>query len=398
MSSPRDVVIVGAARTPLGAFQGSLAPIVAPRLGATAIAAAVERAGLSPEAIERVEMGCVLQAGLGQNPARQAAIHAGLSESTPAVTINKVCGSGMEAVIAATRAIRLGEIDVAVAGGMESMTNAPYLDKSTRQGARMGNVTMIDGMVHDGLWDAYSDQHMGLCAEKCASEQGFSREAQDAFARVTTERAQAAQREGRFEAEIAAVEVPQKKGAPLLLREDDGPRAARPEKLPNLRPAFKKDGTITAGNASSISDGAAALALMSRARAEKDGRPILATIRSHAVHARAPIDFTLAPIGACEKALAGAGLAARDIDRFEINEAFCVVTMAAIRALGLSHDRVNVKGGAAVLGHPIGASGARILVTLLYEMIEADARLGLASLCIGGGEGLAMVIERERRE
>lgn len=395
MSSPRDVVIAGAARTPLGAFQGSLAPVAAPRLSAVAIKAAIDRAGLSPEAVELIEMGCVLQAGLGQNPARQAALCAGLTESTPAVTVNKVCGSGMEAVIAAARAIHLGEIDVAVAGGMESMTNAPYLDKSTRQGARMGNVALIDGMVHDGLWDVYSDQHMGLCAEKCASEQGFSRADQDAFARITTERAQAAQREGRFDAEIAAVEVPQRKGDPILVREDDGPKAARPEKLPSLRPAFKKGGTITAGNASSISDGAAALVLMSRARAEQEGRPILATIKSHAVHARAPIDFTLAPIGACEKALARAGLTAQDIDLFEINEAFCAVTMAAIKALGLSHDRVNVKGGAAVLGHPIGASGARILVTLLYAMIETSARLGLASLCIGGGEGLCMVIERE---
>lgn len=396
MSSPSDVVIAGAARTPLGAFQGSLAPIAAPHLGAVAIRAAIDRAGLCPEAVDLVEMGCVLQAGLGQNPARQASLGAGLAEATPAVTINKVCGSGMEAVIAAARALELGEIDVAVAGGMESMTNAPYLDRSTRQGARMGNVALLDGMIHDGLWDAYSDQHMGLCAEKCASEQGFSREEQDDFARITTERAQAAQRAGRFDAEIAPVEVPQRKCAPILVREDDGPKLARPEKLPGLKPAFKRDGTITAGNASSISDGAAALVLMRRARAEQDGLPILATIRSHAAHARAPIDFTLAPIDACKKALSRAGLAARDIDLFEINEAFCVVAMAAIRALGLLRDRVNVKGGAAVLGHPIGASGARILVTLLYEMIEAGAHLGLAALCIGGGEGLAMVIERER--
>ncbi|MDR0966045.1 MAG: acetyl-CoA C-acetyltransferase [Myxococcales bacterium] len=392
--SPRDVVIVGAARTPLGAFQGSLAPLPATRLGATAIRAALERGGVRPESVELTIMGCVLQAGLGQAPARQAALGAGLGDSTPAVTLNKVCGSGIEAVIAAARAIQLGELDVAVAGGMESMTNAPYLDTSTRQGARMGNVTLIDAMIHDGLWDPYSNQHMGLCAEKCACEQGFTREAQDAFAKASGERAQAAQRAGKFDAEIVPIEVPQRRGEPIIVREDDGLKAARPDKLPLLRPAFKKDGTITAGNASSISDGAAALVLMSRERAAREGRSILATIRSHAAHAQPPIDFTLAPIGAMHKALDRAGLSIADIDLFEINEAFAVVTMAAMKALEIPAEKVNVKGGATVLGHPIGASGARLLVTLLYALIESNARRGLASLCIGGGEGIAVVIER----
>ncbi len=393
MTSPRDAVIVSAVRTPLGSFQGALSPLTTPQLGSAAIRAAIERAQMSADAIELAAMGCVLQSGLGQNPARQAALGAGLSQSTPAVTLNKVCGSGMEAVIAAARAIQLGEIDVAVAGGMESMSNAPYLDKSTRRGARMGHVSLVDAMIHDGLWDAYSDQHMGLCAEKCASERGFTRQAQDAFARETTERAQAAQREGRFTAEIVPVEVPERKGPPRLVRDDEGPLSARPDKLASLRPAFQKDGTITAGNASSISDGAAALVLMSRERAERDGLPILASVTSHAVHAQAPIDFTLAPIGASQKALQRAHLTTGDIDLFEINEAFCVVTMAAIQALDLDRDKVNVKGGASVLGHPIGASGARILVTLIHAMREKGARRGLASLCIGGGEGIAMIVE-----
>lgn len=394
-TSPRDVVIVGAARTPMGSFQGSLAPVTAPKLGAHAIKAALERSHVRPEDVQQVVMGCVLQAGLGQNAARQATLYAGIPDSVPAHTVNKVCGSGMEAVIEAMRAIQLGEIDVAVAGGMESMTNAPYLDHKTRAGARMGDVTLVDGMVHDGLWDAYSDQHMGLCAEKCAEEQGFSREDQDAFARESTLRAQAAQKSGAFADEIAPLEVPQRKGPAVLVSEDDGPKTAMPDKLPRLKPAFKKDGTITAGNASSISDGAAAVVLMSRERAERENREILATIRSHGVHSRAPIDFTLAPIGACEKALARAGLKAGDIDLFEINEAFCVVTMAAMKALGVGHDRVNVNGGACVLGHPIGASGTRILVTLVYALMKSGKKTGLASLCIGGGEGLAMVVERE---
>ncbi len=390
----REVVIVSGARTPLGSFLGSLSPVAAPRLGAVAIEAAIERAGIARGAVDEVFMGCVLQAGVGQAPARQAALFAGLPEKTPCTTINKVCGSGLKAVIAGAQAIALGDADVVVAGGMESMSNVPYYDRSARQGARMGHVELIDGMIHDGLWDVYGQVHMGSCAEKCAVTQGIPRSAQDEYAKTSTERAQKAQQEGLFQAEIVPVPVAQKKGDPRVVSEDDGPKSARPDKIPTLRPAFQKDGTVTAANASSINDGAAAVVLMSAERAEAERRAILGRIAGYAGAARAPEEFTIAPADAIRKALGALRLGVGDVDLWEINEAFAVVALANNQLLGLDPAKVNVRGGAVCLGHPIGASGCRILVTLLYAMRDLGKRRGVASLCIGGGEALAMVVER----
>jgi acetyl-CoA C-acetyltransferase len=390
----REVVIVGAARTPIGAFLGSLAPLTAPRLGAIAIRAALERAGVAPDAVDEVVMGNVLQAGVGQAPARQAAIHAGIPHATPAWTLNKVCGSGLKAVISGAQAIALGDAEVVVAGGMESMSNVPYYDRSARTGVRMGNVELVDGMIHDGLWDVYDQQHMGLCAEACASSQGISRAAQDEYAIESTRRAIEASRSGAFTAEIVPVELEGKKGEKTLVSEDDGPRNAKPEKIPSLRPVFKKDGTVTAANASSINDGAAALVLMSAERAAKEGRTVLARLGAWGGTARKPAEFTLAPADAIRKVLGKAGLGTRDVDLWEINEAFAVVSVANNRLLELDGKNVNVRGGAVVLGHPIGASGARILVTLLYAMKDLGKKRGLASLCIGGGEAVALLVER----
>ena len=390
----REVVIVGAARTPIGAFVGALAPLSAPRLGAVAIKAALERAGVSAGQVDLVTMGCVLQGGVGQAPARQAALYAGLEEKTPCVTVNKVCGSGMQTLIHGAQAILVGDAEVVVAGGMESMSNAPFASHEMRQGSRMGHVQLKDLMIHDGLWDPYNDVHMGSCGEKCAADYGFSREAQDAFARESTLRAQRAQSEGLFKAEIAPVPVPQKKGEPLIVSEDEGPRGAKPDKIATLKPAFKKDGTITAANASSISDGAAALVLMSAERAKDEGRPVLARIVAWAGAARNPVEFTVAPADAMKLALAKAHLSPGDIDLFEINEAFAVVTLANAKLLEVPLDKVDVRGGAVVLGHPIGASGARIVVTLLSALKDLGKHRGLASICIGGGEALAMVLER----
>ncbi len=394
VSKPREVVIVSGARTPLGAFQGALASLPAPKLGAVAIGAAVERAGLKPGEVSQVIMGCVLQGGVGQAPARQAAIFAGLAESVPCVTVNKVCGSGLQAVISGAQAIALGDAEVVVAGGMESMSNAPYYDYATRQGARMGNVELVDGMIRDGLWDVYGQVHMGVCAEKCATTQKISRSAQDEFAKMSTERAQKAQGSGAFAAEIVPVPVPQKKGEPVLVSEDEGPKNARPEKIPQLKPVFQKDGTVTAANASSINDGAAALVLMAAERAQAEKRTILGRIVGHGVAARKPEEFTIAPNDAIRATLQRLGLQTKDIDLWEINEAFAVVALANNALLGLDPSNVNVRGGAVCLGHPIGASGARILVTLLYAMKDLGKRRGVASLCIGGGEGIAMVVER----
>lgn len=390
----RDVVIVGAARTPIGAFLGTLAPLAAPRLGAVAIKAALERSGLSPAAVDAVYMGCVLQGGVGQAPARQAAIYAGLPEKVPCVTVNKVCGSGLQTILFAAQAIKAGDAEVVVAGGMESMSNAPYFSHALRGGARMGNVEFKDLMIHDGLWDPYNDMHMGHCGEKCAADYGFSREAQDEFSRESTLRAQRAQKEGLFAAEIAPVEVPQKKGEPLKVTEDEGPKNARPDKIAGLKPAFRKDGTITAANASSINDGAAAVVLMTEERAKKEGRPILARVVSYAAAARNPVEFTVAPADAMKDALQKANLTTRDIDLYEINEAFAVVTLANAKLLELPLDRVNVRGGAVVLGHPIGASGCRIVVTLLHALKDLGKKRGMAGICIGGGEALALVLER----
>src|SRR5919109_3189054 len=385
----QEVVIVGAARTPIGAFQGSVSSLPAPRLGAVAIKAALERAGVKPEEVKTVFMGQVLQGGVGQAPARQAALYAGIPKSVPCVTVNKVCGSGLESVIEGARVIALGEADVVVAGGMESMSNAPYFSHALRQGARMGNVEFKDLMIHDGLWDPYNDMHMGMCGEKCATDMGFSRSAQDEYARESTLRAQRAQAAGAFKAEIAPVEIVDKKGNKTVVDEDEGPKLAKPDKIASLKPAFKKDGTVTAANASSINDGAAAVVLMSAERAKREGRAVLGRVTAWGGAARKPVEFTIAPADAINQALTRASLKASDIDLWEINEAFAVVAMANNKLLGLNPEKVNVRGGAVVLGHPIGASGARLLVTLLYAMKDLKKKRGIASLCIGGGEGIA---------
>ncbi len=390
----REVVIVGAARTPIGAFLGVLSTVPAPRLGAVAIRAALARSGVDPAAVDEVVMGNVLQAGQGQAPARQAALFAGVPERAPAWTLNKMCGSGMKAVISGAQAIALGEAEVVVAGGMESMSLVPYYDRAARSGARMGNTELLDGMIHDGLWDPYHQEHMGMCAERCAASQDVSRAAQDAYALESTRRAQEAQRDGGFAAELAPVEVPGRKGEKTVVAEDEGPRTARPEKIPSLRPAFKPDGTVTAASASSISDGAAALVLMSGDRARAEGRTPLARIAAWGGSARAPQEFPIAPADAVRVALGRAGREVRDVDLWEINEAFAVVALANARLLGVDPAVLNVRGGAVVLGHPIGASGARILVTLLHAMKDLGKSRGLASICIGGGEALAVVVER----
>lgn len=390
----REVVIVGAARTPIGSFLGSLSSVTAPRLGAIAIRAALERAGVEPGAVDEVVMGNVLQAGIGQAPARQAAIFADLPEKTPCWTLNKVCGSGLKAVISGAQAIALGDADIVVAGGMESMSNVPYYDRSARTGARMGNVELVDGMIHDGLWDVYNQQHMGVCGEACASSQGISRSAQDEYTVESTRRAIEASKSGAFKAEIVPVEIEGKKGDKTYVTEDEGPKNARPEKISSLRPVFKKDGTVTAANAASINDGAAAVVLMSAERAAREGRTPLGRIRGWGGAARAPVEFTIAPADAVKALLAKSGLEAKDVDLWEINEAFAVVAIANNQLLGLDGRNVNVRGGAVVLGHPIGASGARLLVTLLYAMKDLGKKRGLATLCIGGGEAVAMIVER----
>lgn len=389
----REVVIVGAARTPIGSFLGALSGASATQLGSTAIKAALERAGVSADAVDEVFMGCVLPAGLGQAPARQAALGAGLPQSVPCTTVNKVCGSGLKTVLLGAAAIASGDVDVVVAGGMESMSNAPRLVAGTRNGSKMGPMSMDDHMVKDGLWDVYNDQHMGICAELCASEKGFSREEQDAFAAESYRRALAAQQSGGFKAEIAPVTIKGRKGD-VVVDADEEPGRGNIEKLPKLRTAFKKDGTVTAGNASSLNDGGAAVVLMARDVAEKRGVKILAKVVASAQHAQAPEWFTTAPAGSIEKACERAGWKPGDVALWEINEAFSVVSLANNKMLSLDPAKVNVHGGAVSLGHPIGASGTRILVTLLYAMEQKDAKTGGASLCIGGGEGIALLIER----
>jgi acetyl-CoA C-acetyltransferase len=391
----REVVIVGAARTPIGSFLGALAAVPAPRLGAVAVRAALARAGVAPGAVDEVILGNVLQAGVGQAPARQAAIAAGIPERVPAWTLNKVCGSGLKAIISGAQAIAVGDAEVVVAGGMESMSNVPHYDRSARTGVRMGNVELVDGMIHDGLWDVYGQQHMGMCAEHCAATFDISRGAQDEYALLSTRRAQEAQRAGAFAAELAPVELTGKKGEVTVVAEDEGPRAARPEKVPTLKPAFKKDGTVTAASSSSINDGAAAVVLMSAERARAEGRPVLARLAAWGGAARAPLEFTIAPADAVKVTLARARLSVQDVELWEVNEAFAVVAIANNRLLGLDPRIVNVRGGAVALGHPIGASGARILVTLLHAMKDLGKRRGLATLCIGGGEAVAVVVERE---
>jgi acetyl-CoA C-acetyltransferase len=390
----RDVVIVGAARTPIGSFLGTLSSLTAPQLGAIAIKAALERAGVDPGKVEEVWMGNVLQAGQGQAPGRQAAIYAGIPDTVPANTLNKMCGSGLKTVISASQAIALGDADVIVAGGMESMSNAPYLSLNMRQGARMGNVEMKDHMILDGLWDVYNQQHMGMCAEACAADFKISRAAQDEFALESTNRAIRAQKEGLFKAEIVPVPVPQKKGDALLVSDDEGPKNARPDKIATLKPVFKKDGTVTAANASSINDGAAALVLMSADRAKAEGKTVLGRITGYATAARKPVEFTIAPADAIKKLFERTKTTAADVDLWEINEAFAVVAIANNQILKLDPSKVNIRGGATSLGHPIGASGARVLVTLLQALKDTGKKRGVASLCIGGGEGIALMVER----
>jgi acetyl-CoA C-acetyltransferase len=388
-------VILSATRTPLGAFQGGLASVPAPQLGAAAIRGAVAQAGLDPATVTDVLMGNVLQAGLGQAPARQAALAAGLPPSVRATTVHKVCGSGLQAIIQGAQALVTGDADLVVAGGMENMSAAPYLLAQARQGFRLGHQQVVDSLIQDGLWDPHHHRHMGSCAEECVRRYGFTREEQDAYASESFRRANAAQAEGRFDAEITPVEVPGAKGATTRVAQDEGPARVNYDKIPRLRPAFDTaGGTITAANASTLNDGAAAVTLATEAAASTHGWRPLARIVAHAGHAQDPLWFTTAPIAAARAALARAGWTPESVDLWEINEAFAVVALAFIRELGLDPKNVNIHGGAIALGHPIGASGARILVTLLAAMRERGARRGVAALCIGGGEGLAVCLER----
>ncbi len=389
----KNLVILSAARTPIGSFLGKLSTLPAPALGAVAIRAALERSGVRPEQVEQVVFGNVLQAGIGQAPARQASLAAGIPNTVPCVTVHKVCGSGMRAVMDAGNAIAAGEYEVAVAGGMESMSNAPYLLEKARTGLRMGNGTLVDSMIKDGLWDPYKDTHMGNCAEMCVAKYGFTREEQDAFSLESYKRAQNASKSGQFAAEIAPVAVPQKKGDPVRVDADEEPFSAPLDKMPTLKPAFHKDGSVTAANSSKINDGAAALVVTTEEKARSKGWKPIARIAASAGVAQAPEWFTTAPIAAIQKLLAKTGLAVSDIDLWEINEAFAAVAMAAIRELALPPDRVNVRGGAVALGHPIGASGARIVTTLVHALRAEGRKRGIAAICIGGGEATAMLVE-----
>ncbi|MGH8383095.1 acetyl-CoA C-acyltransferase [Pseudomonas sp.] len=387
------IVIVSAVRTPMGGLQGDLKSLTAPQLGAAAIRAAVERAGVAPDSVEQVLFGCVLPAGLGQAPARQAALGAGLSKATTCTTLNKMCGSGMQAAIMAHDLLLAGSADVVVAGGMESMSNAPYLLDKARSGYRMGHGKIIDHMFFDGLEDAYDKGRlMGTFAEDCAEANGFSRPQQDDFAIASLTRAQQAIKDGSFASEIVPVHVSEGK-TQRLISDDEQPPKARLDKIPQLRPAFRDGGTVTAANSSSISDGAAALVLMRRSQAEKQGLKPLAVIHGHAAFADTPALFPTAPIGAIDKLIKRTGWNLGEVDLFEINEAFAVVTLAAMKHLDLPHDKVNIHGGACALGHPIGASGARILVTLLAALRQKGLRRGIAAICIGGGEATAMAVE-----
>ncbi|MFT5358173.1 MAG: acetyl-CoA C-acetyltransferase [Polyangiales bacterium] len=391
--SAREVFIVGSARTPIGAFQGALSTVSAPELGAVAIRSALERAGVAAEFVDETYMGNVLTAGIGQAPARQAAKKAGLLDKTPATTVGKVCGSGMMSIILGAKSILLADAEIVVAGGMESMSQAPYLLPKARGGYRLGNGTVVDSMVHDGLWDPYGDKHMGNCGETCAKEYGFTREAQDEFAVESYKRAQAAVAEGKFAAEIAPVTIKGRKGD-TVVGEDEEPGRARFDKMLTLRSAFEKDGTITAANASKLDDGAAALILASGEAVKKHGLTPIAKLVGYGGHAQEPEWFTTAPVGAVENVLKKTGLSVDDIDLFEVNEAFAVVSMACIEKAAVPHAKMNVWGGAISLGHPIGCSGARIVVTLLHALQDRDQKRGLATLCIGGGEALAVIVER----
>ncbi len=389
----KTVYVLSARRTPLGSFMGSLGGLSAPQLGAVAISAALKDSGVKPEQVEQVYMGCVLQAGIGQAPARQAAIFAGLPQSAAATTINKVCGSGMKAVMMAAQSIMTGESEVVVAGGMEAMSQVPHYLMGARGGYRMGHNQVVDGMIKDGLWDVYNDFHMGNAAELCAKEMKFTREAQDAYSIESFKRAQAAISSGAFKNEIAPVEVKGRKGDSVMVDTDEGPGKAQFDKMPGLKPAFDKNGTVTAANASTINDGAAALVLASEDFVKRNGLKPMARIVDFATHAQAPEWFTTAPVEAVRKCLKRAGWQTSDVDLFEVNEAFALVAMAAMQELKLEHSKVNVNGGGVSLGHPIGASGARILVTLIHALKARGKKRGVGTLCIGGGEGTALALE-----
>ena len=388
-----SIVILSATRTPLGAFQGALARVPAPRLGATAIKGALAQAGLDAGVVTDVLMGNVLQAGLGQAPARQAALAAGLPPGVRTVTIHKVCGSGLQAVMQGAHALGAGDATVVVAGGMENMSSAPYLLPKAREGFRIGHQQVVDSMIHDGLWDPYNNIHMGNCAEQCAQKYTFTREQQDAFASESFRRANAMQKVGGFAAEITPVEIDDGRGKTTRVEHDEGPGKVNYEKIPTLKPAFQKDGTITPANASSINDGAAALVLATAAESARRGLKPLARIVAFGSHAQEPLWFTTAPVTAAQNALARAGWSVAEVDLWEVNEAFAVVPMAFMRELNVAPEKLNVRGGAIALGHPIGCSGARIIVTLLAALKERSLKRGVAAICIGGGEGLAVCVE-----
>ncbi len=392
----KNVVIVAAARTPIGTFGGSLAALSAAELGTVVVKAALERSGLQPEQVDEVILGQILAAGCGQNPARQASINAGLPVTTPAMTINKVCGSGLKAVHMAAQAIMLGDAKVIIAGGQESMSQSAHVVPNSRNGQRMGHWEMIDTMIKDGLWDAFNDYHMGITAENIAAEYQISREAQDAFAVASQNKAEAAQKAGKFDEEIVPVSIPQRKGDPVMVSADENPRyGATIEKFSQMRPAFKKDGSITAANASSINDGAAVVALCEEETAKSLGLPVLARIKSYASGGVDPKVMGTGPIPATQRCLEKAGWTVADLDLIEANEAFAAQAISVNQSLEWDTSKVNVNGGAIALGHPIGASGCRILVTLLHEMQRQDAKKGLATLCIGGGMGVALAVERD---
>jgi acetyl-CoA C-acetyltransferase len=397
MPSFDDAVIISGCRTPVGKFQGSLSDFSAPQLGAIVVREVVKRAGVDPAQVDECIMGNVISAGLGQNPARQAAIFGGLSPATGAMTINKVCGSGLKAVALAAQAVQTGNSSVVVAGGMESMTNAPYLLPQARKGYRLGNAQIIDSMVHDGLWDVYNDYHMGITGENVAEKYGITREQQDQFALDSHRKATSAIKECRFKAQIVPVEIPAKKkgAAPLIFDKDEGPREDTTiDILRSLKPAFKKDGTVTAGNAPGVNDGAAAVVVMSAQRAHDLGAKPMVRIVAQATSGVEPKWVMMAPVSAVRQIWQKTGWKNADVDLYELNEAFSVQALGVIRELGLNMEKVNVNGGAVAIGHPIGASGARVLVTLIYEMIRRDVKRGIAALCLGGGNAVAMAVER----
>src|SRR3989339_190790 len=385
-------VILSAVRTPIGAFMGTLSSLSAPKLGAIVISESIKRAGISNDDVNEVIMGNVLSAGIGQAPARQAAIYAGLPVSVPCMTINKVCGSGLKAVMLADQSIRLGDSDLAVAGGMESMSNAPYLLFKARTGYKMGNGELVDSMINDGLWDVYNNFHMGMAGELCATECNITRQDQDEFAILSYKRALEAQKNGYYTHEIIPGTIEDRKG-PITVSKDEEPEKVNFDKVPSLKPVFKKDGTVTAANASSIDDGASAVVVASEEKAKSLGAKPMVKIIAYATHSQKPEWFTTAPIEAIKKAIAKAGMKLEDIDLFEVNEAFASVAIVTHRNLGIPVEKINVHGGAIALGHPIGASGARVLTTLIYALKKYNKKYGLASLCIGGGEAVAMVIE-----